>query len=162
MKHLIFECILRKRQNLITLGGDNKINVAIASYKPNVKCDPTSTPGPAWNSCVAIFANMRATKQARVFGYAEDTGVEEELPLVLEGGKKSIVGVTPCNETARLTSSFVSLIADGKCQAKIDIDGPATVATWYEIWEAVTAIANMCTRQKKKGGKAKGLGRCHV
>lgn len=137
MKHLIFERILLKRQNLITLGGDNNINVAIASYKPNVKCDPTSTPGPAWNSCVAIFANMRATKQARVFGYAEDTGVEEELPLVLEG-------------------------ADRKCQAKIDIDGPATVATWYEIWEAVTAIANMCTRQKKKGGKAKGLGRCHV
>ncbi|KAF6227108.1 hypothetical protein HO133_008549 [Letharia lupina] len=94
------------------IGGDNKVNVAIADYKPpNVKCDTTSTPGPAWNSCVAIVVNMRATKQARVFGYSGDPSVEEELPLVLEG-------------------------------SSIDIEGPATVMTWYELWEAVNAITS--------------------
>lgn len=76
---------------------------------------------------------MRATKQARIFGYPEDPGVQEKLPLILEG-------------------------ADRKCQASIDIEGPATLATWYELWEAVTAVASMCVRQKGKGGKAKNLG----
>ncbi|CAF9905584.1 MAG: hypothetical protein ALECFALPRED_001037 [Alectoria fallacina] len=115
------------------IGGDNNLGVAIANYKPNIKCDSTSAAGPLWKSCVAVFANMKATKQARIFGYSGDPGVDEGLPLVLEA-------------------------ADGKCQASIDIDGPATIASWYEMWEAVTAIANMCTRQKRKGGKAKGLG----
>ena len=84
-----FESILLKCQNIFLLGGDNKVNVAIASYKPNIKCDSTSTPGPAWNSCVAVFVNMRAAKPARIFGYAEDPLVEEILPLTLEGRKKA-------------------------------------------------------------------------
>ena len=42
------------------------------------------------NSCVAIFSNMRATKQARIFGYPEYGGVEVELPLVLESGEKAL------------------------------------------------------------------------
>lgn len=63
--------------------------MVIADYKPSVKCDPTSTPGPAWNSCVAVFANMRANKQVRVFGDIGEPGVEEELPLVLEACKKA-------------------------------------------------------------------------
>ena len=71
------------------LGGDNRINVAIANYKPNVKCDSTSTPGPAWNSCVAIFVNMRAARPARIFGYSEDPLVEEILPITLEGCMKA-------------------------------------------------------------------------
>lgn len=76
---------------------------------------------------------MRANKDARKFGYAGEPGVQEQLPLVLEA-------------------------ADGKCQVRIDIQGPATTARWYGIWEAVTVIASMCTRAKDKGGKAKNLG----
>ena len=53
---------------------------------------------------------------------------------------------------------FVYLIADSLSQLRIDIDGRQTVSSWYEIWEAVSAVAMMCTRQKKKGGKAKGIG----
>ena len=68
-------------------GGDNNIDVVMAIYKPNVKCDPTSTAGPPWGSCVAVFASMRASKRIRVFGFQGDPNVEEELPLVLEGGK---------------------------------------------------------------------------
>lgn len=76
-------------RKLFTLGGDNKLNVAIANYKPNIKCDSTSAAGPPWKSCVTIFVNMRATKQARIFGYSEDPGVDEELPLILEAGEKA-------------------------------------------------------------------------
>ncbi len=140
-----------------TLGGDNKLNVAIADYKPNIKCDTTPTPGPLWGPCVAIFANMRATKQPRVFGHPGNPIVEEELPYILEE-RKEAQPCTPDLEIARLICSPISLIASGKCQVIIDIEGPATVTSWYEIWEAVTAIASMCTRQKHKGGKAKGLG----
>ena len=50
-------------------------------------------------------------------------------------------------------------VADSKCQAYIDIEGSPTVASWYEVWEGVAAIAMMCTRAKAKGGKAKGIGK---
>lgn len=68
-------------------GGDNNVNVAIAGYEPNIKCDRSSTPGPPWFSCVAIFSNMRAGKQHKVFGYAgEHPAVQEVLPLILQSG----------------------------------------------------------------------------
>lgn len=50
-------------------------------------------------------------------------------------------------------------IGDGKCELKIDIDGGPTIISWYEIWEAVIALASVCTRYKNKGGKARGLGK---
>ena len=51
------------------------------------------------------------------------------------------------------------MTADRRCLVRIDLVGEATVASWYEIWEAVTAIAAMCTRHKGKGGRARGLGK---
>lgn len=72
-----------------TLGGDNNVNVVIASYKPNVQCDRSRTLGPPWNSTVAIFASMRANKRFRVFGMNGAPEVEEGLPLVLEASKKA-------------------------------------------------------------------------
>ena len=72
-----------------TLGGDNNVNVVIADYQPDVKCDSTSTPGPPWNSSVGIFAAMRASKRFRIFGPTGEPDVEEGLPLVLEAGKEA-------------------------------------------------------------------------
>ena len=57
-----------------------------------------------------------------------------------------------------LIFSFVFMIADGGSQLRIDVDGPATVSNWYELWEAVSALTTMCTRRNRKGGKAKGIG----
>ncbi len=70
------------------IGGDNKVNVVIADYKPNVKCDISATDAPEWESCVTIFTSMRASKKIQVFGASEDEAVEEELPLVLEAGER--------------------------------------------------------------------------
>ena len=45
----------------------------------------------------------------------------------------------------------------------VDIKGKSTSATWYEIWEAVTALNAVCVRDKNQGGKAYGMGECsHV
>ena len=62
----------------------------MADYKPHVKCDSTSTPGPPWNSTAAIFTNIRTSKQFRVFGRSDEENVEEVVPLVLEARKMSI------------------------------------------------------------------------
>ena len=67
-------------------GGDNKVNVIISKYQPNVKCDEGSTPGPPWISCIGIFINMRASKITRRFGFADDESVQEVLPTIYEGG----------------------------------------------------------------------------
>ncbi len=46
---------------------------------------------------------------------------------------------------------------------KIDITGQPTGLSWYEVWEAVVALAATCVRGKQKCGKATGLGSydCH-
>lgn len=41
---------------------------------------------------------------------------------------------------------------------EVKITGRSTSATWYEIWEAVCAVAAMCVRAKGKGGKGFGMG----
>lgn len=69
------------------IGGDNKVNVVISAYKPNVKCDVSATDAPEWDSCVTIFTNMEASKEIKVFGASDDEAVEVELPTVLEAGK---------------------------------------------------------------------------
>ena len=92
--NLDFEYHSLKCWDVFNLGGDNKIDIIIGSYKPNVKCDQSSTPGPPWNSTVSIFANMRASKQFRVFGKPGGEDVQEPLPLILEASKKSTARVT--------------------------------------------------------------------
>ena len=101
---------------------------------------------------------MRASRDPRKFGYAEEPGVQVQLPLGLEAGKIDVH--VSFKSRSSISDIFIDSIctADGKCQATIDIDGPATIASWYGMWEAVTVIASMCTRAKDKGGKAKNLG----
>lgn len=54
----------------------------------------------------------------------------------------------------RLNSSIV----DARCETIIDTAGKPTIGTWYQMWEAMMAIASMCLRAKNRGGKATGLG----
>jgi hypothetical protein len=67
-------------------GGDNNLEVAIGSYKPNVKCDTSRTPGPPWRSCVNIFAAMPAVKDPVVFGQRGPES-ETKLPFYLQSRK---------------------------------------------------------------------------
>ena len=70
-----------------SIGGDDKVQVKIAKYEPDVKCDTSATPGPPFHSCFGIFSNMRANTRTRVFGDYDQPGVEEHLPYTLEAGK---------------------------------------------------------------------------
>ena len=36
--------------------------------------------------------------------------------------------------------------------------GKSTSTSWYEIWEAASALTAMCVRAHEKGGKAFGIG----
>ena len=60
------------------LGGDNQLQVIVASYKPYVKCN--ESPAPPWRSVVHIFANIEASKEKYIFGPQGSPGVEVELP----------------------------------------------------------------------------------
>ena len=66
------------------LGGDNRINVVVSGDAPHVRCDRTATPGPPWESCLIIVADMAATKGRKVFGdHSQDPRVEVNLPYLL-------------------------------------------------------------------------------
>ena len=59
-----------------------------------------------------------------------------------------------CANTAALPAQV-----DARCKATVDISGKSTSASWYEIWEAMSALTSMCVRAHGKGGKAFGLGK---
>lgn len=42
---------------------------------------------------------------------------------------------------------------------KVECDGRSSTSSWYEIWEAVNAVAYMCARSLHKGGKATRIGK---
>ena len=67
------------------LGGDNQLQVIVASYKPYVKCN--ERPAPPWTSVVSIIANMEASKEKYVFGPKGSPGVEVELPWRLKASE---------------------------------------------------------------------------
>ena len=65
------------------VGGDNKINVVIATYEPRVRCDRTAVKGPPWESCLLISLDMEASKERMVFGNkAADPRVQVNLPVI--------------------------------------------------------------------------------
>lgn len=130
-----------------TTGGDNKLNVTIASYKPNVRCSSLS--GPPWRSCVSILSNMHADKNRQTFGHVPDGRVKVRLPYRYEAGE------TFC---FLIFASCLFYPADGRCRVTIDITGQPTGLSWYEAWEGVVALAAVCVRGKEKSGKATGLG----
>lgn len=127
------ECVVKRGMGGIAgnIGGDNKLDVTIASYKPNVRCN--SSPGPPWQSCISLFSDMQADKNRRTFGHLPDQRVQVRLPITYKA-------------------------ADRRCMVKIDIAGQPTGLSWYEIWEGLVALASGCVRGKQKCGKATGLG----
>lgn len=130
---LFKECVIKRGIGGIVgdIGGDNKLDVIVASYKPNVRCN--SFRSPSWNSCVNILSEMRADKNRQVFGHLPDQRVQIRLPIAYKS-------------------------ADRKCMLRIDITGQPTGLSWYEVWEAAVALASTCVRGRQKCGKATGLG----
>lgn len=83
----LFDIVLDRLEatDNVTPGGDNKLDVVIASYSPSVRCSSVS--GPPWQSCVSILSNMRADKNRKTFGHVPDGRVEVRLPYTFEAGE---------------------------------------------------------------------------
>ena len=136
----------RKTADHVKTGGDNNLDVVIAPYKPDVRCNSYS--GPPWSSCVEIFGSMSVDKNRHMFGHLPDQRVQTGLPITYSSGK-----MLHAISRARSPSK-----ADRRCMVTIDIVGEPTGLSWYEVWEAVVALASTCVRGKEKCGKANGLG----
>lgn len=130
---LFQECVARRGMGGIVgnIGGDNKLDVIIASYKPDLRCN--TLPAPAWSSCVSILAEMQADKNRQTFGHLPDPRVQIRLPINYKS-------------------------ADRRCMLTIDVTGEPTGLSWYEVWEGAVALTSACVRGRQKCGKASGLG----
>ena len=71
--------------SLDSIGGDNNLQVIIASYKPKVKCAEKITA--PWLSVVSVFSQMEASKVQYKFGPEDTPGVEIGLPFYVTAGK---------------------------------------------------------------------------
>ena len=96
----------------------------------------------------------------QIFGHPTDAGVQEEVPYIIAAGELHHAP-TMFEEPGLLSLYPALLLGDARCVAKIDMWGSATRVAWYEIWEAVLAIATVCVRAAGKGGKAFRLGQYH-
>ena len=48
-------------------------------------------------------------------------------------------------------------VVDARCMIRVGIQGKSTTSSWYEVWEAVTALVAICVRAEK-GGKVYRIG----
>ncbi|KAM0796912.1 hypothetical protein BDR22DRAFT_892841 [Usnea florida] len=127
---LILQCAVRQSIGGIATGiGGQNMAVVLGTYQPNVQC---RGPFSAWKSCRYILGDMPALTRPEIFGPPEDHAVQIPLPQKVES-------------------------SDGKCLLTIFGRGGRDETSWYKIWEAVTAVYSICTRQGKVGS-FQGLG----
>lgn len=102
-------------------------------YRPQISC--AGRIAPPVGSCSLLLsgmANHRAPEE--LFGRAGDTRPTIPLPYTLAGD-------------------------DERCMFVIDSsDRRVTTASWFELWEASTALVAKCLRFQKKAGRIGGLG----
>ncbi|KAL8752312.1 MAG: hypothetical protein Q9199_005829 [Rusavskia elegans] len=85
---LIFDCAagVESRGGIaFNIGGDNKLAVALGTYRPNVECRGNF--GPEWSSCRDILGDMPAYKTEMTFGPRGAPGVQQPLPVSIESCK---------------------------------------------------------------------------
>lgn len=88
-----------------------------------------------WESCPVILYSMEASTKSDVFGLKSDPRSEIVLPAIV-------------------TSDH------GLCEMRIFTTGASDTASWYQFWEATSALYYACAKQGK-GGVFSGLGDAH-
>ncbi|CAF9941111.1 hypothetical protein IMSHALPRED_002431 [Imshaugia aleurites] len=111
------------------IGGDGNLAAVLGTYHMPVSCRGTLA---SWHSCRSVLFDMSADSSPQVFGPSSDPAVTQDLPF-----------------------RFVS--SDYKCAVNLFTTGQSDVATFYDIWQAATAIFAVCGRYGK-GGSVRGLG----
>ena len=78
------------RDSKAALGGDNHLAVVLEPYKPNVRCEGSSSVPFSRDSCSMIERGMEADDSERLFGDKHlDPAVEEPLPFELLSSEPS-------------------------------------------------------------------------
>ena len=76
--------------------------------------------------------------------------------------------IDSCELLASSLSIFTdSQVADDKCVVQIFSTGESDISSWFEMWEAVTAVFSVCVRGGRGGvftrlGELYLLCRCHL
>lgn len=104
----------------------------MSSYDPHAGC--TGAPGPSLvDSCYSITSRMPAARPSqRTFGTSDEVDADVEVLV-----------------------SFPS--DDDRCTITVASAGAKDTVSWYEIWEAATAVNAVCG-EKGQSGTAYNLG----
>lgn len=111
------------------IGGDNNLAVVLGTYRLPVTCRGTFT---SWESCRHVLYDMPADKVQQVFGPRGDPAVTEDLPYQFHS-------------------------EDLGCSANMFSTGRPDVSSFYNLWEAATAVFSVCVRHRKTGS-VRGIG----
>ena len=95
---------------------------------------------------------MPASIERLVFGPGVDPDAQVVLPHFVESGKPS-----DCVRNSIISDNSLRE-DDGKCLGRIwYVKEESDTASWYKIWEAVTAVYSVCNRKQQRG-TFRGLG----
>ncbi|KAL9076604.1 MAG: hypothetical protein Q9161_000936 [Pseudevernia consocians] len=110
----------------------------VRNFVPRVVCSdqPYSRDSAVLDACGAIVDQMETSKLDTIFAQEDihDPNLETPLPAWYKAPAEA-----------------------PKCILRVTGSLPRQFASWYEIWEAATAITTMCIRQGK-GGYWAGIG----
>ena len=128
---------------------DKNFALVLGTYDPAVECRGAF---PRWQSCLTVLAEMPASTEPLVFGPVTDPGARVKLPQAIESGKPSdfLKGSNFTDDRLRED--------DGECLSRIwNTKKESDTASWFQMWEAVTAVYSACVRHSQKG-TIRGLG----
>lgn len=130
--------------------GDKNIALVLGTYDRPVECRGAF---PIWRSCTNVVAEMPASTETLVFGPETDPSAQVLLPHFIESGK-------PSDFAKGLDFTDYMLCKDDKdCLSRIwYTKKESDTASWFQIWEAITAMYSVCVRHRQKG-TIRGIGK---
>ena len=129
--------------------GDKNFALILGTYDRAVECRGAF---PEWKSCTNVLAEMPASTETLVFGPEADPDARVLLPHFIESGKPSDLAKGLNFTDDRLRED------DRQCLSRIwYTKKESDTASWFQIWEAITAVYSACVRHQQKG-TIRGLG----
>ena len=129
--------------------GDKNLALILGTYDRAVECRGTFA---EWRSCKNVVADMPASTETLVFGPEADPSAQVLLPHFIVSGKPSNFAKGPNFTDDRLGED------DRDCLSRIyNTKKESDTASWFQIWEAITAVYAACVSHQQKG-TIRGLG----
>ncbi|KAG6988528.1 hypothetical protein G7Y79_00072g097900 [Physcia stellaris] len=138
---VIQSCVKAQRMGgmAINIGGDNRVAVSLSKHEAKVRCQGQSVPIQV-AACSTIQWAMNAAPKQKLFGDPlMDPDVDVRLPFGFLAKAFNIL-------------TLEMLIETGRCRVTIASNHKnPDIETWYHLWEAVTALKDVCARAGKRG-----------